>query len=125
MIAEGERIYREKDGKPAAGWPHRVRVQRHAARENERQVQRVDLGDDRLAPEGVREREQNASRDAGRKRIGHQRTKQGQKTYGSSSEDRRKEVQAARRIVEADATYERTGEVVVKRIGLPCADLRP
>ena len=39
--------------------------------------------------------------------------------------DRREVVQAACRIAEADVVYERAGEVVVERIGLPCADLRP
>ena len=46
------------------------RVQREQTHGDQRQVQRVDLGDDGLGPERVRERQQQTRRRAGQRRLG-------------------------------------------------------
>src|SRR6185295_9882580 len=75
--------------------------QQHRQRD-EQQVQRVDLGDDRLAPERVRRGEQQGGGDAGENRRGQLRADEDKQRAGERRLDRRREVQRARRFDAGD-----------------------
>ena len=100
-------------------------MESEAAHQDECQVERVDLSDDRLAPERVREGEKKTSGDAGRQRFSDQRAQISKKTDGGRTKNCGEQIEAAGRVRLADGTHERSGEVVVQRIGLPGAHFGP
>jgi hypothetical protein len=73
VIAERERVERKEHGEAAGRWPLGVAVERNQACCHQRQVESVDLGDDRLAPEAVRKRQQQTRHDPAGDRPGHRR----------------------------------------------------
>ena len=125
VIAERECIDREKDRQPAPGRPRRVRVQRQATREHERQVQRVDLRDDRLAPERVGEREQQRRPRCRRRRSVTSAHRKVRRPTAAAPNIAEKRFRPRAGLPTLTRVHKRPREAVVERIGLPRADLRP
>ena len=89
-----------------------------STREVKQHVQRVDLADDGLRPEGVGRAQQQASPDPGQHRPGERRRHPDQRATGSCAGQRRGQVQAVCGFAAGDGK-DRVGDGVVERVGLP------
>src|SRR5439155_17990480 len=68
VIAESKRVRDEEQDEPAVGWPPRPLEKKQQRQRREQDVERIDFGDDRLAPERVRGGEQEAGASRGEHR---------------------------------------------------------
>ncbi len=118
VVAKSQRVDAVEHRQPHRRLLLRPCEQSQQGRPDDQKVERVDLSDDGLGPEGVRKREQEARREPSHPRVRHPHCEERGDSDGNRSVDRRREVQRPRRLAGMHQ-HEQAAEPVVERVGLP------
>lgn len=97
MVAEADRVDREKEREARERRPPFPLQQEQQRQRHDQRMERIDLGDDRLAPEGVRAGEQQRGGDRRQRRPGKLRRDEHDQPGGDRAFNGRCEIQRVRR----------------------------
>ena len=126
VIAEGHRIDAKNDRQSRLEGPlPGTRSSASRQHGDQRDMQRINLGDDRLRPERVRERQQESRDRAGEGAAAQQCRHRREQADGEATAHGGEEIQAECGIAGAHGQDERARERVVERVGLARARFRP
>ena len=123
MIAEAERVHGEESEQPSRRGHRGPSQDQPQCQREQRDVQRVDLGDHRLAPEGVRGREEQRGRDRRGQRAGQFRGDHDDQPARDRRLDCRRQVQRMRRVAAGDPQH-RVGDREIQRVAVSRRDQR-